>query len=347
MNLVSNRLAFLVSVLKAREARIVGYAALEEIFSRASSVAEAVDLLKGTDLGDFLASRGADSFDLVDELLWEYLGGYFREICSLRPHPPAVRIAWCYLEKYDTANIISALRAALGQGSASLVPVGTLSSLGLLEGLSRAQGPAEVTSLVTQAGMIEYALPIRAMANVEPGTLQQVERRLESLYLKRLGQALAGTDAGQVLTTAHGMLKDRDVLGDLVRRAASGTMARVDLGGDFFGGYLLTPRLVRDLAAMKAPEIARRLVDTPYRSLGRDLAGLLEQHREHEIDRLLDQHLLERLQGLLSPRPLSVTAVLWHLMLKENEIRGVRIALKSVQDRLPPAEVREYLAEAV
>ena len=347
MNLVSNRLAFLVSVLKAREARAVGHAVLEEILSRASSVAEALELLKNTDLGGFLASRGADGFEQVDRLLWEYLGEYFREICTLRPHPPAVRIVDRYLEKYDTANIIGALRSTLGRGAAPLVPVGTLSGRGLLESLSRAQAPPEIADLVTRAGMTEYALPIRAMRDADPGSLRQVERRLEGRYLSRLGEALAGTDAGRILPAAHGMLKDRLVLGGLIRGAISDTVAHAAPEGDYSGGYLLTPGLIRELAAMNASEIARRLDDSPYRVLGRDLARQLEQQRNHEIDRVLDHHLLERLRDLLSARPLSVAAVLWHLVFKENELRSVRIVLKSVQDGLPPAEAREYLAEAV
>jgi vacuolar-type H+-ATPase subunit C/Vma6 len=35
--------------------------------------------------------------------------------------------------------------------------------------------------------------------------------------------------------------------------------------------------------------------------------------------------------------------VLWHLLFKEVEIRNVRLALKAVEDRLPPAEVKDYL----
>ena len=115
MRLASNRFAFLVSVLKAREAKGVTPEMLEDILIRASSTAEAVEFLKGTDLGEYLAEIGAVKFQDIDESLWKYLGIYFGRIKKLRPDPSVVRLIDSYLEKYDTANIISALKSVATQ----------------------------------------------------------------------------------------------------------------------------------------------------------------------------------------------------------------------------------------
>lgn len=161
MRLASNRFAFLTAVLKAREAKGVDRDTLEEIILRAGSMAEAVDFMKDTDLGGFLAEYGAASFDEMDDLLWKYLGRYFGRIRKLRPDPSVVRLIERYLHRYDVANIISALRAAVFQRPAHMIPVGTLFDQGLLNDLSRVQSPGEAVSVIVMGGMAEYAEPIR------------------------------------------------------------------------------------------------------------------------------------------------------------------------------------------
>lgn len=343
MRLASNRFAFLAAVLKAREAKGVEHEMLEEILLRATSMAEAVDFMKGTDLGGFLSEYGAARFDEMDELLWKYLDRYFDRIGKLRPDPRVARLIGRYLHKYDVANIISALRTAVFQRPAHMIPAGTLFGQGMLNGLSRAQSPGEIVSVLVTGGMAEYAEPIRRMADIDRRALRQTERGLDQLYLKMLRETLQGMDDHEILLRAHGMLIDYLILGRVLRAAASGITGGTDGGGVVSGGYLLTPDLVRELAGLKIQEIAARLEDTPYHAMVQEIAQKVEQQGAYVIDRIMEPELVMRVRELLSPRSLSPCAVLWHLVFKEHEVRNVRVALKAVEDRLPPAEAKDYL----
>ncbi len=343
MRLVSNRFAFLVAVLKAREAKGVGHEMLEEILLRAATMAEAVDFMKGTDLGEFLSEYGAARFDEMDELLWKYLDRYFDRIRKLRPDPGATRLIDRYLHKYDVANIISALRTAVLQRPAHMIPAGTLFDQGLLNDLSRVQSPGEIVSVLVTGGMAEYAEPIRRMTDIDRRTLRQAERGLDQLYLQMLRKTLEGMDDHEILLRAHGILIDCLILGRVLRAAASELPGRIDGGDAVSGGHLLTPDLVRELAGLKVQEVAARLEDTPYHAMVQETARQVEQQGAYVIDRIMESELIMRVRELLSPRSLSPCAVLWHLIFKEHEVRNVRVALKAVEDRLPPAEVKDYL----
>ncbi len=343
MRLVSNRFAFLVAVLKAREAKGVEHEMLEEILLRATSMAEAVDFMKGTDLGGFLSEYGVARFDEMDELLWKYLDRYFDRIRKFRPDPRVAGLIDRYLHKYDVANIVSALRAAVFQRPAHMIPAGRLFDQGLLNDLSRMQSPGEIVSVLVMGGMAEYAEPIRRMTDIDRRTLRQAERGLDHLYLQMLRKTLEGMDDREILLRAHGILLDYLILGRVLRAAASGMTGTIDGGGVVSGGYLLTPDLVRELAGLKVQEIAARLEDTPYHAMVQEIVRQTEQQGAYVIDRIMESELIMRLREVLSPRSLSPCAVLWHLIFKEHEVRNVRFALKAVEDRLPPAEVKDYL----
>lgn len=343
MRLASNRFAFLVSVLKAREAKGVAPEMLEEILLRATSMTEAVDFLKGTDLGEYLADLGAVKFADIDEQLWEYLHTYFDRIKRLRPHPSAVRLIDSYLERYDVANIVSALRAAALQRPPYVIPVGTLCDQGLLAELSRAQNFAEIAAVIAAAGMADYAGPVRGITDTDRRALRQAERQLDRLYVQRFARVLRGMDDHEVLLAAYGILLDHLFLGRAIRSSAAGRPGAAEEEGAVSGGYSLTPAVYRDLAAMKIPEIVSRLEDTPYHAMAQEVGRQIEQQGAYAIDRIMEPERIRRVRELLSPRSLSPCAVLWHLLFKEVEIRNVRLALKAVEDRLPPAEVKDYL----
>jgi vacuolar-type H+-ATPase subunit C/Vma6 len=344
MKLASNRFAFLVSVLKAREAKGVESEMLEEILLRAASMPEAVEFMKGTDLGDYLAELGAMKFADIDEQLWKYLNDYFNRIRKLRPHPSVVRLIEHYLHKYDVANIISALRAAASQRPPHMIPVGTLRDQGLLDELSRVQTFSDIAAILVTGGMADYAQPIRMITDNDRRAVRHAERLLDRLYLQRLGNVLKGMDDSGVLLAAHGILLDHLCLGRIIRMVAAGRPGTTEGGSIASGGYLLPTAVCRELAALKIPEIASRLEDTSYRAMVEDIGREIEHQGAYTIDLVMESERIRRARELLSPRSLSPCAVLWHLLFKEVELRNVRLAMKAVEDRLPPAEVKDYLA---
>ncbi|HOD70921.1 MAG: V-type ATP synthase subunit C [Deltaproteobacteria bacterium ADurb.BinA179] len=344
MRLASNRFAFLVSVLKAREAKGVTPEMLEDILIRASSTAEAVEFLKGTDLGEYLAEIGAVKFQDIDESLWKYLGIYFGRIKKLRPDPSVVRLIDSYLEKYDTANIISALKSVATQRPPQMIPVGALSDQGLLAELSRAQTTGEIASVLAAGGLADYAGPVREISDTDRRTLLQVQRRIHGLYMQRFARVLSGLDDSGILLRAYGILLDHLLLGRAIRSSVAGRPGAAEVEIALSGGRLITPAAYRDLTAMKMPEIIHRLEGTPYHAMAQEAGRQIDQQGSYAIDRVMEPERIRRLRELLSPRSLSPCAVLWHLVFKEVEIRNVRLAVKAAQDRLPPAEVRDYLA---
>jgi vacuolar-type H+-ATPase subunit C/Vma6 len=49
------------------------------------------------------------------------------------------------------------------------------------------------------------------------------------------------------------------------------------------------------------------------------------------------------LQQMLSPRVLSPLVMAWYLILKEVEVRNLRLVLKTIVDGVPVQEIRDYL----
>jgi vacuolar-type H+-ATPase subunit C/Vma6 len=61
------------------------------------------------------------------------------------------------------------------------------------------------------------------------------------------------------------------------------------------------------------------------------------------VDKVIEKHKFRLLREILFPRILSPTNLLWHLILKETEIRNVRLILKALSDGMPTSEIKDYL----
>jgi vacuolar-type H+-ATPase subunit C/Vma6 len=49
------------------------------------------------------------------------------------------------------------------------------------------------------------------------------------------------------------------------------------------------------------------------------------------------------LKEMLSPRVLTPLVIAWYLIVKEIEIRNLRLVLKATFDTIPVEEIKEYL----
>ena len=61
------------------------------------------------------------------------------------------------------------------------------------------------------------------------------------------------------------------------------------------------------------------------------------------IDEVIERQKYASLRDLLSPRVLSPLVVLWYLILKESEVRNLRLILKAIHDGVAVEEVKRYL----
>jgi len=61
------------------------------------------------------------------------------------------------------------------------------------------------------------------------------------------------------------------------------------------------------------------------------------------VDEIIDKHKFRMLKEMLSPRVLSPLVMAWYLILKEVEIRNLRLVLKTIADGVPVQEIENYL----
>ena len=52
------------------------------------------------------------------------------------------------------------------------------------------------------------------------------------------------------------------------------------------------------------------------------------------------------MQEILSPKIMSPAVIVWYVILKEIEVRNVRLILKAVMDNIQLEEIRGYLVMA-
>jgi vacuolar-type H+-ATPase subunit C/Vma6 len=61
------------------------------------------------------------------------------------------------------------------------------------------------------------------------------------------------------------------------------------------------------------------------------------------IEEIIDKHKFRLIKEILSPRVLSPLVIIWYLILKEIEIRNLRLILKAAFDNISLDEIKDYL----
>jgi V/A-type H+-transporting ATPase subunit C len=91
-------------------------------------------------------------------------------------------------------------------------------------------------------------------------------------------------------------------------------------------------------------EIPGRLENAEYRNVVEEVISNYDRTKSVTVvEEIVDKHKFRLLKEILSPRVLSPLVVLWYLILKEIEIRNLRLILKAVFDSLSPGEIKDYL----
>ncbi|MEM2921460.1 MAG: V-type ATPase subunit, partial [Candidatus Bathyarchaeia archaeon] len=130
----------------------------------------------------------------------------------------------------------------------------------------------------------------------------------------------------------------------IVMRAIIGGWAP-DVGGFTIpGGYRITDKASKELLDTKITDVPTELKDTPYQAIANEVVSNYEKTRSiTAVDEIIDKHKFRMLKEMLSPRVLSPLVMAWYLILKEVEIRNLRLVLKAIVDGVPVQEVRGYL----
>jgi vacuolar-type H+-ATPase subunit C/Vma6 len=349
VNQISTRYAFTSAYLKGEEARTISAEHIDGMFQRSMSLQDILDSIRDTDIGAYLlefTSGGIKAFDDIDEFLWTYFGGCLERLRRFEIPGDMVRMLDSYIKKYDIANIKTSLRKVLEETTADMSPLGTLSSDGYLEALSNAKSIEEISDVLESCKLDAYSSIIKDIREKEARSTFEGEFRLESLYYETMRSSLKDMSDGGVLAKSLGIMIDLTNL-QVVFRSALG---KGNPGmGDFIldGGHMLSANTVKELLSLTMTEIIGRLDGTEYHQMAREISRSYEKDQTiAAVDKVMGGYRFRLLRDLLSPRALSPCNLLWYLIIKETEIRNMRIILKSLEDGIQFSDARDYLVIA-
>ncbi len=346
MNLVSTRYAFTSAYLKGEEARIITSEHVNGMFQRASTIPETLDIIRDTDIGEYLTEQTIKTFDDAEPCLWKYLGACIERLERFKLPSDMAQMLEVYDEKYDVMNIKILLRCITVHGLCGTVPLGRLHGQGLMGALLKADSLEVLSEGLTQSGLGHYTPCLEDLREKDIRATIECELCLDRHYLNRMRAALGTMDDGDILTKAFGIMIDLANLQGIIRSAMA---ERQGLAGDFIleGGHMLTEELLREAASLKMNEIAGRLDHTEYHQLLQEIARTYDKENAMPvIDRIMERHKYRLLRGILSARALSPCNLLWYLIVKEREIRNLRIVMKSIADGITASDIRDYLVMA-
>jgi vacuolar-type H+-ATPase subunit C/Vma6 len=307
-----------------------------------SKLQDALEVIRDTDVGDYLAKRTAKTFKEVDHCLWRYLGDDLERIKQFRLPFDILLLTDQYLRKYDVLNIKIALRRVFMEKTAPMVPLGSMNHSGLLEELSNGKSIDEIARVLLICDLGDYAFRLRNIQGKDSRSRLQGEMDLDRLYYRSMVSTMRRMDDGGLLTKALGIMIDLTNLQAVFRSV----MGEKDFPGEFVmeGGHRLSVGAIKELLSLKLSEIAKRLEHTEYGLCAQEIYKNCEMGENITfVEEAIEKHKFRLLGEILLPRTLSPANLLWHLILKETEIRNVRLIMKALADRMSTSEIKGYL----
>ncbi len=342
--MLNPRYAFISACLKGEEPRTIAPEHIDKM-GTASSFQDALALIRETDVGSYLEESPFKTFDDLDECLWRYLAKRISYVESLKFLPDDVlKISRTYIVKYDVSNIKAALQAISSGKKGRVIPIGIIHNNGLLDELSRAENADDITHLLIKCRLGDY-VPALEQYEIDKGTKSKfaAEAKLDGQYYKSMLNMTTRVKDGFVLAKALGLVIDLANLQIILRAVIEGIgVGAADLM--IPGGYRITDKTLKELLTLKMADITARIEDTQYQDIANEVATSYDKTKAvTAIDEIIDKHKFRMLKEMLSPRVLSPLVMAWYLVLKEVEIRNLRLVLKAIADGVPVQEVKNYL----
>jgi len=336
--------AFISSYLKGEESKVVTSDHIERML-KTSSIQDALDAIRDTDAGSYFEELTIKNFDDLDEHLWKYFVQRVNYVEAFKFLPRDVlKLSGAYIAKYDVLNIKASLQSISTGKKSRLIPVGTIFDHGLLEELSAIRNLDGIIELLCYCKLGGY---IPAVEGYEPtGGMKSkllTEARLDSEYYKSMLNMARGIKDGAVLSKAIGLLIDLTNLQIASRSVIEG------IGTDAVectipGGYMITEKDIQDLLSFKLTDMPQRLENPQYKQVAEEiLISYGKTSNITAVDETIDRYKFRLLKELLSPRLLSPLVMAWYLVLKEFEMRNLRLILKTIADGIPTEAIKEYL----
>jgi V/A-type H+-transporting ATPase subunit C len=338
------RYAFISACLKGEEPKTVTSEHIDKMMT-ASNLQDALAIIRETDIGSYLEESPVRTFDDLDECLWRYLAQRIRYVESFNFLPQDVpKLSRAYIVKYDVSNIKAALQGISGGEKTSMIPVGIIHNNELLDELFNAENADAIIQLLIKCKLGDY-VPALEQYKIDKSAKAKllVEARLDGEYYKSMLNMARRIKDGSVLTKAFGLVIDLTNLQIASRSIIEG------IGPDaaeliIAGGYMITDKAIKELLPLKMTDIPARLEDTQYQDIANEISTNYDKTKNiTAVDEIIDKHKFRMLKEMLSPRVLSPLVMAWYLILKEVEIRNLRLVLKTIVDGVPVQEIKNYL----
>ena len=339
--------SFISGYLEGEQARIISASHMDAIL-HATTITEVLAAINGTDIGDYLENSSINSFAGAEEYLWSYYNKCLGTLQWLRFAPNDVRnLLSVYVEKFDVLNIKSTLWRITSKQEVQLIPLGSLQNGNVLGRLSVAEDMDSVISVLEESGMKKYAQVLEDNENnILSGPARfVVESKLDSLYYSRLLDTVRKLGESKTFIKSISLVIDLTNLQKVFRSVVSGIGTESE--GSIISGGTLNIETIRELMSLKLVDIPARLSNSSYGDIAREIATGYEHNKSITvIDEIIEKHRFRMLKDNLSLKIMSPLVVLWYLVLKEIEVRNMRLVLKGILDKTPMADIRNFMVIA-
>lgn len=342
--MLNPRYAFISACLKGEEPKTVTSEHIDRM-AAASALQDALAVIRETDIGSYLEGLPVKTFDDLDECLWRYLAQRISYVESFKFLPKDVlKLSRAYIVKYDILNIKAALQGISTGKKARLIPVGIIYNNGLLDELANVESADDIAQLLIKCKLGDYA-PALEQYKTDKGAKSRfiAEARLDSEYHKNMLNMARRIKDGFVLAKAFGLVIDLTNL-QIALRAIIESIGPDAAELIIAGGYRITDKTIKELLTLKIADIPTRLEDTQYQDIANEVSSSYDKTKSiTAVDEIIDKHKFRMLKEMLSPRVLSPLVMAWYLILKEVEIRNLRLVLKAIGDGVPVQEIKDFL----
>jgi vacuolar-type H+-ATPase subunit C/Vma6 len=338
------RYAFISAYLKGQEPKTVTSEHIDKMMT-ASNLQDALAIIRETDIGNYLEELPVRTFDNVDECLWSYFAQRITHVESFKFLPKDVlKLSRAYVVKYDVLNIKAALQGIASGKKARMIPVGILYNNGLLDKLSNAENVDNIIQLLVKYQLGDYARVLEQYkTDKSPKSKLLAEVKLDGEYYKNMLNTARKTKDGFVLSWTFGLIIELANLQIAMRAIIEG----IGLDAAEFiiaGGHRIADKSIKELLPLKITDIPARWENVQYQDIAKEVSTNYDKTKSiTAVDEIIDKHKFRMLKEILSPRVLSPLVMAWYLILKEVEIRNLRLVLKTIVDGVPVQEIKNYL----
>ena len=342
--MLNPRYTFISAFLKGEETKIVTSEHIDKMMS-ASNLQDALAIIRETDIGSYLEDLPIRTFDDIDKCLWGYLAQRIRYVESLKFPPKEIRkLSRAYLMKYDIFNIKAALQGISADKKASMIPIGVIYNNSLLDELSNAENVDDIIQLLIECKLGDYVLALEQYKMSESAKSKLfAQTKLDNKYYENMVNVSKAISEGLVLSKTLGLTIDLANLQTITRAIIMGLGAGIAEYA-IAGGYMIAGQAIKDLSSSELADVPTKLEGTPYQDIAKDILSSYETTRDISVvSEIIDKHKFRLAKEMLSSRLLSPLVMVWYLILKEIEIRNLRLAFKAIVDGIPLQEIKNYL----